>query len=219
MSESTMAETSAETQVETGAEAQSPPQSEPARQETAQENAAPQSGENAGAQEEQAKADPENSPITDWDKTDLGFGKDSGIDPDLYASFGKTAVELGLTPKQAKALAQWQMDSMAQAREQLYKSGAAELSKEWGTKAEHNKNQVISLVSRIDRELGNDSFSKTLGICGATCHAPIVRGLFALSRLISEDSMGKAGGAGMPEKEETVLEGLQDAFRQARGEK
>ena len=123
---------------------------------------------------------------------------------------------MGLTPRQARALARWQTEQIARSREQLLENGARELAKEWGSRMEGNRQAVLSLISRIDRLTGNDSFSRALGESGATCFPGVVRGLLALSRLLSEDSIGAGGAAGAGGAEESAIDGLRNAFREHR---
>lgn len=186
-----------------------------------QEKGAPENGSAGGQQEaereQEAKQDPDDSPISDWSRVDLGLGRDAQVDPDLVESFGRKAVELGLTPKQARALAGWQLEAGRLALEGLLDSGVKELARDWGAKAGANQQAVGRLITRIDRKLGDDSFSKALGRSGATCHAAVCKGLLAVAEMLSEDSIGGGAGAPMPQAEESALEGLEAAFRQARG--
>lgn len=181
------------------------------------EKPAPQEKENQESAGEK-NADPETSPISDWSGFDHGLGENAAIDPGLYESFGKLAVENGLSPRQAKALISWQLEAVKSAQNRLMEEGAKTLAREWGAKAAENQQKTLSFIAAIDRATGDESFSKALGACGATCHAGIVRGLFAMSRLISESAIGSAAGAGAPEKPETALEGLASIFQAARGE-
>jgi len=165
-------------------------------------------------QQDNQQPDPDSTPITDWSsvKLDLPEGM---VDETVLGSFGKAAVELGLTPKQARALASWQLDTIAEQRQALMDAGIQQLSKEWGSKAEANQQEVLALISRIDRAAGDDSFSKALGMSGATCFPGVVKGLLSIARMISEDSIGTAGAAGMSEHDETALEGLNAALKEA----
>ena len=165
------------------------------------------------------EAEPDNAPITKWEDVSLDLPEVAEVDRDILDSFGKTAVALGLTPNQARALANWQLEAVAGKREALMEAGIKELSREWGSRAGANQRAVLSLISRIDRDLGDESFSTALGRSGATCHAGVVRGLLAVARLLSEDSMGKAGAGARAEHDETALEGLNNALREARRSK
>lgn len=158
----------------------------------------------------------DDAPITDWSTVNLDLPADAAVDPDVLDGFGKTAVELGLTPRQARALAHWQLESVAAQREALMEAGVGELSRAWGGKAAHNQQAVLSLISRIDRLTGDESFSTALGRSGATCFPGVVKGLLAVAGLLSEDSMGGGGAAGQAEHEETALEGLENALKDAR---
>lgn len=167
---------------------------------------------------EPGKIDPDNTPISDWSKVSLRLPKDANINEDVLADFGRAAVEMGLTPKQARALTSWQLDAIAEQRERLMEAGVRELSESWGRKAAANQQAVLGLISRIDRLTGDDSFSRALGESGATCFPGVVRGLLAVANLLSEDSMGR-GGAAPDEEEETALSGLESAWNEARRRK
>ena len=163
-----------------------------------------------------ADGDAENAPIVDWSSVELGL-PDGVADAEVLADFGKAAVDMGLTPKQARALAHWQTEQIARSREQLLERGSRELAREWGGKMQVNQQAVLSLISRIDRLTGDDIFSRALGESGATCFPGVVRGLLAVSRALSEDSVGAGGGAAQAGQDESTLEGLQNALRAARG--
>lgn len=165
--------------------------------------------------EAEKPADPETQPITKWEDVDLGLPKDAEINQEILAQFGKQAVELGLSPKQAKALAQWNYEAGLAMRRQLLEDGTAQLKKAWGNNYEARRQAAITLISQLDRELGNDAFSKALNACGAACHAPIVLGLAHLAERLAEDSMGKSQPDGASHTE-SALEGLQNALAEAR---
>ncbi len=176
----------------------------------------PDAGENGadgGAKSDPDQQSPDDLPITDWNKVDLGLPKDAAIDEGVLAAFGEQAQALGLTPKQARALAAWQLELAKNAQNELMEAGVAELRKEWGNKAQTNQQAVLSLISRIDRKMGNDAFSKALDSSGATCHAAICKGLLTIASMLAEDSIG-GGNAATPPKPETALEGIENAFRE-----
>ena len=146
---------------------------------------------------------------------DLGLPEDARFSPELLADFGRQAVELGLNPKQARALAQWEYQTGLSMRQQLLESGTEQLKKAWGSRYEANRQAALTLVSQLDRELGDESFSKALNACGAAYQAPIVMALAHLAGRLAEDSMGKSqpDAASRPE---TALEGLENALAEAR---
>ena len=179
----------------------------------------PGTGENKQdglAENQTPQQSPDDLPITDWGKVDLGLPKDTAIDENVLASFGEQACKLGLTPKQARALAAWQLELAQNAQNELMEAGVAELRKEWGSKAQSNQQAVLSLISRIDRKMGNDAFSKALDASGATCHAAICKGLLTIASMLAEDSIG-GGNAATPPKPETALEGIENAFKEMKG--
>lgn len=159
--------------------------------------------------------DRDDMPIEDWSAVELGL-PEGAADAAVLEDFGRAAVDMGLTPRQARALARWQTEQIARSREQLLEKGTRELAQEWGSRMEGNRQAVLSLISRIDRLTGNDSFSRALGESGATCFPGVVRGLLALSRMLSEDSIGAGGAAGTGGVEESAIDGLRNAFREHR---
>lgn len=156
----------------------------------------------------------DDTPITDWSAVDLGLPEDAAIDENVLAAFGEKSVELGLTPKQAKALANWQLELARETREAQLEAGVAELRKAWGKKADANQKAVVALLSRIDRQLGNDEFSRAIGASGAANSPAVCKGLLAIAQMLSEDTMGRGGSGDMPIKPETALEGIENAFRE-----
>lgn len=123
---------------------------------------------------------------------------------------------MGLTPKQARALAQWQTGQIAKARERLLEAGHKELERAWGEDCQRNREAVLGLVARIDRMTGDDAFSRALGESGAACFPGVARGLYAVASLLAEDSTGAAAGAASSAREESPLDGLTNALREAR---
>lgn len=156
----------------------------------------------------------DDTPITDWSAVDLGLPEDAAIDENVLAAFGEKSVELGLTPKQAKALASWQLELARETYEAQLEAGVAELRKAWGKKANANQKAVVALLSRVDRQLGNDEFSRAIGASGAANSPAVCKGLLAIAQMLSEDTMGRGGSGDMPIKPETALEGIENAFRE-----
>ncbi len=181
----------------------------------AAENAQPEPDKDADKADDNA-ADMENQPIRDWSKVDLGLPEDAAIDESALAAFGEKSVELGLTPKQAKALASWQLELARETHEAQIEAGVAELRKAWGKKANANQKAVVALLSRVDRQLGSDEFSRAIGASGAANSPAVCKGLLAIAQMLSEDAMGRGGSGDMPVKPETALEGIENAFREMR---
>lgn len=164
---------------------------------------------------------PKDRPIKDWSKVDLKIDEGNAFfNKEVVDSFGQAAVAAGLTERQVKALVDWQLETIAKERDILVEAGAKELSKEWGNKATQNQQNILTLITNIDRQIGgNNAFSKALESCGATCHAAVMKGLLYLANAVSEDSFGASRGTSGKSKPETALEGIEEAFKQARGEK
>lgn len=170
------------------------------------------------ATQQDSQSDPDAAPLTAWAADTVTMPEGVEADAELLAGFGAAAVAAGLSKKQAQALVDWQtryIQTQAQAR---LDAGVQALQKAWGSKAEANQKAVLGLVSRIDRLMGDDSFSRALGESGATLHPGVVRGLHRIAQLISEDSIGNAAGAAA-DHDETALEGLENALRESKGRK
>ena len=161
---------------------------------------------------------PDDTPLASlasWEGFDIGL-PDHVLDPAVLQSFGRAAVDMGLTPRQARALARWQTDQIAQAQARQLEAGQKELAQAWGADAQRNRDAVLGLISRIDRLTGGDAFSRALGESGAACFPGIVRGLHAVAALLAEDSTGASPGAASAPHEESALDGLTNALREAR---
>ena len=173
-------------------------------------------GTDAAATPPNPAPNPDDPPLASWEDFDIGL-PDHVLDPAVLQSFGKAAVDMGLTPRQARALARWQTDQIAQAQARQLEAGQRELAQAWGADAQRNRDAVLGLISRIDRLTGDDAFSRALGESGAACFPGIVRGLHAVAALLAEDSTGASPGAASAPREESALDGLTNALREARG--
>ncbi len=228
---------SEETQVETATSGQATPESDPSDVQAASAGASAGQAEPAPAEEpkpagapaeparEEPKAGepkeeprPEDQPITDWSKVKLDLPQGAPIDQGTVDAFGKTAVELGLTPSQANRLVNFQLEQIAAARERAFDAGTKALNAEWGAKFSENSQAVLTLIANVDRDLGGSGteFSKALELSGATLYPAVCKGLLALAKATSEDTIGKGGAAAQAEHEETALEGLQNALAEAK---
>lgn len=165
---------------------------------------------NAEATERQAPVDPLDLPITDFSKVDLQLGKEAN-NP-LLAAFGEQVVKMGLSTRQARELAHWQMSAQEHYLKQQAMQGASNLKAEWGANAERNRMATMELITTADR-VTNGAFSKALDECGATCNESVIKGLHYISTLIAEDKLGSKGGQQSIVREETPLEALQGLFK------
>lgn len=219
-------------QTQAGSQAQPSPrtdssQAQPAAQTQAPDQLAARPSGQASAQHSEPAAsqpisqpatapepEPDARPIADW--KDVG---DLGVDPALLdagmvESFGAQAVDIGLTPAQARALAKWQTDYMARAHEESLKTERAALDKAWGASAGANIQKVVNLCARLDREPGLAGFSEALAKSGAASNALVVRGLYSLAQALGEDAAGRLNGAARTV--ETPYDGIVAAFAKAR---
>ena len=156
--------------------------------------------------------------IKDWSKVKIDLPEGSPVDQTVLGDFGKAAVELGLTEKQAKALVEFQLEAIAKQKDRLMEAGIKELTKEWGSKIQENQKTVLTFIANIDRELGGNAFSKALDACGATCLPAVCKGLLHIAKSVSEDSMGRGGGAVGADQPESIEDALMKEWKKARGE-
>lgn len=136
-------------------------------------------------------------PITDWSKVSLKMPDGFSVDQDVLAQFGKAAVDCGLNKKQAQKLVDWNIEIIKQARIDDEKQGLEQLQKAWGEKTNQNVHKTIEFVNQMDRKMGNFAFSKALSKSGASMDPDMIKVLFQLSQMTSEDSFG-SGRAGAP---------------------
>ena len=158
---------------------------------------------------------PEDAPLTQWEDGMVSLPEDIQPDADMLAGFGRAAVAAGLTRRQAQALVDWQTAFQRDQAQARLDAGAATLRQAWGIRADANQKAVLGLVSRIDRALGDERFSRALNESGAARHADVVLGLHAVAALLSEDSLGSAAAVAT-HHDETALEGLQNALHELR---
>ena len=167
-----------------------------------QDKPAGHADDKAGKDDGKADVPDDEKPVTDWSKVKINFPKDFDVSEGSLESFGEAVVKNGLSPKQAQALVDWQINEIKVQQQAMLKVGREELQKLWGQKFEANHKATIGVVQRIDRMLGNDEFSKALKMSGAALHLGVVKGLHKISEMISEDSMGQGSGAGATETED-----------------
>lgn len=186
----------------------------PVAQETAslQNNQPPADGQTQPSEQ----TDPSTQPITDWANSGVNT-EGLNFEPEVWDSFGRQAVELGLTPKQAESLARWQLDMIGERQAVIKEKNFNEIKSEWGTNAGAFQSRCNNLVSRIDRALGKGSrFSQALDATGASANADFVRGLLVIANALGEDRGSTPGQDFIKPVTEDALSGLQAAFAQAR---
>lgn len=159
--------------------------------------------------------DPSALPITDWEKAGINT-EGLNVDTEVWNSFGKQAVELGLTPRQVEALARWQLDTIAERKAALDEQGLSEIKAEWGTDAGRLQARCNSLIGRVDQALGQSRFSQALDLTGASGNPDIVRGLLVIANALGEDSGTTPSMNIVKPVTEDALSGLRAAFAQAR---
>lgn len=163
--------------------------------------------EQAGAAQ---AADPDSQPITDWGKVDLQLGS-ALIDPELIEGFGQAAIASGLTPAQARAIAQSHVKAMQTQAEGKLAAERKTLNDAWGKETNARLGQIETFCSRVERIPGCENFTAALKQSGAASSAKVMLGLYAIAKHFSEDSRGRFISGGLSGKE-TALEGIEAAF-------
>lgn len=162
------------------------------------------------------KNDPEQLPISDWSKVDLGLDESTPVDAELLASFGEEAIKLGLTPTQARGAVQWQIAAMKAAYGRHQEAQYNELKKAWGNQFQANKERVINMITTIDRKVGDEAFSRALAACGALDNAQAVQGMLVLAGMIAEDSTGSGTQKDTGPSTETAEQGIEAMYKAVR---
>ncbi|MCM1237497.1 MAG: hypothetical protein NC489_46115, partial [Ruminococcus flavefaciens] len=129
----------------------------------------------------------------------------------------KPAVELALTPNQARGLIKWHAEYMEARHAERRAAAEKEIKQAWGGQTQANLNKVINLAARVDKLPGLSGFSQALNQSGAGDDPTVLRGLYAIAQSLGEDSAGALVG-GQP-MTETPLDGIREAFARARGQK
>ncbi|MBQ9536606.1 MAG: hypothetical protein IJU79_02325 [Desulfovibrionaceae bacterium] len=158
-------------------------------------------------------------PIQDWSKVKIEVPEGTPIDDKTLGDFGKTAVKLGLTQTQAQELVKFQVSAIQRQREAIIDHGVKTLQRDWGAKASEYQQSVMTLIANIDRQMGNNAFSKALNSCGATCFPDVCKGLLLIAQSVSEDTMGKGGAGNASNRPETALDGLEAEWAKNRGKR
>lgn len=187
------------------------PETRPAVAETAAPEPAPQP---------EPELAPEDTPITEWKDVDLGLADNPVLDADLLESFGTTcAAGLGLTPRQAKGIVEFQLNAIADMTAKREAEQSAILDREWGRQREANIRSVLEVAKIVERDGKIAGFTEALNKSGAGLDATVVRGLHWLASRIGEDGTGNGNGSAADMRPETAYEGIQRAFARARAGK
>ncbi len=207
-----MGETGEAALVDASPDAGTQPQTEP-------QATQPQTGETPQADTvlgNQAQSDSGDNPLTEWSDSILDLPKDAGIDPDMVASFGKAAIDMGLNAKQAKALASWQMQAVNDCMAARLEEQQARLRELWGSNTKANSLKLQEQIRLLDRQKGFEGIAQALDQSGATNNAVVLNALFRLLERYSEAGGVRSVGSASAPETETELEGIRRAFAEAR---
>lgn len=174
-----------------------------------QPNAAPNAAPNTPA------ADADHTPITDWAKVDLQLGN-AQVDGSLVEGFGAVAKECGMTPAQARAAVQYQVQAMQRMADENLAAEKQKLTQAWGKDYDANMKRVENLCNKIAQVPGCQNFKEELIRSGASSNAAVLNALHSLAQALGEDSHGRMGLGAITGKE-TALQGLQAEYNRARG--
>ncbi len=135
------------------------------------------------------------SPATDANAIDLGWPEGTTVDKGQEQRYKEACVRLGVTASQAQNLAQWQLQEMTASQTEHIRRGTQELQGRWGTQFEANKGAALSALTTLDRRL-EGRLAPALAARGVTNDPVMVEALYAISTMISEDSLAGSGQAG-----------------------
>lgn len=150
-----------------------------------------------------------------WKELVDSINPDAGIDAAILQDFANSARDFGLEPEQAKKLLGWQQEVIRRAATEMRDKGYAQLKKEWGDKTDARLNRAFELVHSIDEK--HPGFAASLAKFGIVNDAAFIQGLNYLAAELAEDSIAALAQSHAPYHEESPLEGIQNAFKKARG--
>lgn len=148
-----------------------------------------------------------------WTKYVDGLGDEVGVDKEALKEFGGLAGKLGMKEDAAQKIFEWAKESAFQQQKALTAKGREDLQKEWGANYDANTEKATSIVALLDRQLGDGRFKAAIEATGACRNPDFVRGLYHISELLAEDSIGVNASGGAAMKEESALEGLKNFFK------
>jgi hypothetical protein len=124
-----------------------------------------------------------------------------GIDTEFMDKFKGQAHELGILPRQAKALAEWfgkLNQEVWQAAENEHtesvRAGLTSLKKEWGDDFDGKMVRVRAAVN----EFASDAEKKWIKDSGLSQNAGFIKMMERVSQTLTEDKVRKHGGEGLP---------------------
>lgn len=172
-----------------------------------------ESGEESGdGKDEGSKEAAKDGEAGEWKNLAGHLPENADIDPAMVEEFAKFASEMKLEPDQAKKLIDWQLNAVKQAQDRVMARSMEELAREWGRDTQNNLAKALGVAAMIDRKLGSEDFSKACGRYGIACDKAFVKGMYEISRLLEEDSLGAKHGQSAPPKTETPYEALRGMF-------
>ena len=157
-------------------------------------------------------SDPDALPAAQPEDIVLVFPEGVEVDPEINRDFRRLCVDVGLSRRQAQALADWQMRLDREFAQRQTEAADAELRQRWGAATDANRRAVRDVVQRLDRKLGDDRLSAFLG--GPAGNVPVlVEALHLVSTMIGEDSLGTTS-PDAPVLKETPLDAYAGMFRE-----
>lgn len=114
-------------------------------------------------------------------------------DTGVQDHFRRFCVEQGITPRQAQALLEWQLQTDAACRSRLLEEGTRTLQQRWGSRFEEKRGQALTAFMALDRRMGGE-LSRSPGGQRMASDPVMVQVFQEIGALLSEDSL--AGGSG-----------------------
>lgn len=166
----------------------------------------------AGQPAPETRIDPADRPPSSPDDIRLSFPEGVDVDQNINLDFRELCVQNGISPRQAQALADWQMrlDREYAARQKAAVDDA--LRRRWGAETEANRMAALDVAQHLDRKLGGDRLSSLLN--GPLGSNPVLyETLHLISTMISEESLGSTS-PDAPVERETPLDAYKALFRE-----
>lgn len=142
---------------------------------------------------EPAEADPLDT-VPEDGKYDLKMPEGVEVDTSLLDQFSPKFKELGLTTKQAQALAD-QFIAARQAQVEAQQANWAKMTSDWASQAQKDPemggprwDETVSNATKVVGRFGNDGLKQFLNDTGAGNHPEVIRFMAKVGAMIGEDN-------------------------------
>lgn len=134
------------------------------------------------------------------------------VDEGVADNFRRFCVDRGITPDQAQALVDWQINANSEIAEAALAAGRAELQRRWGSRFEENSATALRAVTTLDRRM-QGRLSEALAASGMSNNPVLAEAFYAVGTLLSEDALSGGRAAPAASGLETAEETYRNMFR------